>query len=103
MALSKKSYASPHLHARAAARPADWADAIVSTLPELCTTKQTAGILNVSRRQLYRYIAAGKLPLVRPGGAKTIRIPKAAIAQFVRSWLTPAAANAPHRRGRTVE
>ena len=41
MALSKKSPVSPLLHARAAGAPADWADAIVSELPELCTTKQT--------------------------------------------------------------
>jgi excisionase family DNA binding protein len=89
MASSKHHVSS--LLARATHGPSDWADAIVAALPELCTTKQTAQILNVSLRQLYRYIAAGRLPLVRPGGTKTIRIPKAAVAEFVRSWLTPAA------------
>jgi excisionase family DNA binding protein len=55
----------------------------LARLPEVLKVGEAAAILRVGRNQLYEAIARGELRAVRIG--RTIRIPKAALADF----LTP--------------
>ena len=55
----------------------------------LLTAKEAAVRLGVSRRTVFRLFETGALPRVRMGN-RTIRIPAAAIADFVRNATAPA-------------
>jgi excisionase family DNA binding protein len=63
----------------------DFADAAVSSLPPLCTTSEAADFLRVSRRHLYRYISAGRLPTIQHGSRGQVLIPKTGLAAYLRA------------------
>jgi hypothetical protein len=61
-----------------------FADEAVSDLPALCTTKESAGFLRLSVRQLFRIIGAGKLtPLQHKAGGQVL-IARGELARYVR-------------------
>ena len=80
MSLSKKS---PVVDVRLAP---SWIDDVVASLPAVCTTDEAVSVLRCSRRCLYRWIAAGKIPAVKTGAGNSARvlIPRVAIADFLR-------------------
>lgn len=63
------------------------ADALRAPRPEfLLTPQQVAGILNVDRQTVYRYVKDGKLSAVRPlgrGPGRLIRIPVTQVADML--------------------
>lgn len=64
-----------------------WIDDTVAELPPLLTTDEAMRVLRTSRRNLYRWIAAGKLGAVRGGvgGSARVLVPRAAISEYLRS------------------
>jgi excisionase family DNA binding protein len=60
-------------------------DDILKGLPPLATVPQAQGVLTLSKSSLYALLESGRLAHVRlGGGGGAIRIPRAAIAQYLR-------------------
>jgi excisionase family DNA binding protein len=64
----------------------DWVAAAVGHLPSLVTVAEVVAVLRLSRRHLYRLVAAGKLMAVRhtEGGSSPLLIPRASIERYLR-------------------
>jgi excisionase family DNA binding protein len=62
---------------------------MVVQLPEVLKVCEAAAILRVGHNQLYQAVACGELPAVRIG--RTIRIPKAALADLLTTVPEPVA------------
>jgi excisionase family DNA binding protein len=60
-------------------------------LPEVLKVPEAAAILRVGRNQLYAAVARGEVPAIRIG--RTIRIPKAPLADLLTAPPDPAAAS----------
>jgi excisionase family DNA binding protein len=61
-----------------------WIEDVIADLPELVTTDEARLALRMSRRHLYRQIAAGRLQAVRRGVGRRVLLPRAAIAAYLR-------------------
>jgi len=66
-------------------RATEWVDDAVAGLPPLCTTAEVLGVLRISRRHLYRLVAAGRIEAVKPRarGASRLLIPRAALRGYL--------------------
>lgn len=62
-----------------------WAGDALAGLPAMLTTDEAVGVLRTSRRNLYRWISAGKLRAVRSGagGSSRVLIPRTSIAEYL--------------------
>lgn len=80
-----KRQTPPARPAHAGAEGPPWAADALGGLPAVLTTDEAIGVLRTSRRNLYRWIAAGKLRAVRHGvgGSARVLIPRAAIAAYL--------------------
>ena len=65
----------------------DWVDTVVAQLPPLATTTETAAALRLSRRQLKRYEALGKIKAIHhgTGGSARAFFPRDQVAAYLRS------------------
>lgn len=65
----------------------DWVDDAVQGLPALVTTEEAVQVLRTTRRNLYRWLATGKIPSVKHGfgGSSRVLIPKPALVKYLRS------------------
>lgn len=65
----------------------DWVDAAVAGLPPLITTEEAVEVLRTTRRNLYRWLATGKIASVKHGfgGSSRVLIPKPALVKYLRS------------------
>jgi excisionase family DNA binding protein len=68
-----------------------WVDAVLATLPPLLTTEEAREVLRTSRRNLYRWIATGRLHAVKTaaGTSGRVLVPKPSIEAYLRA-LEPA-------------
>lgn len=67
-----------------------WVDETLDNLPLLLTISETARLLRMSERQVYRLGETGRLTLVSKGGEGSRRVvPKVSIAKFLRSLEEP--------------
>lgn len=65
----------------------DWVAAAVEGLPALITTEEAVEVLRTTRRNLYRWLADGKIASVKHGfgGSARVLIPKPALVKYLRS------------------
>lgn len=66
---------------------ADWVRDVIANLPPLATISETAEALRMSRRNVSRLLARGRLDAVRTGvggGSSRVLIARAEIARFLR-------------------
>jgi excisionase family DNA binding protein len=80
-----------NMHARPVAESepfeADWVRDVVAKLPPLATISEAAEALRMSRRNVSRLLARGRLDAVRTGvggGSSRVLIARAEIARFLR-------------------
>jgi excisionase family DNA binding protein len=68
-----------------------WVDAVLATLPPLLTTDEAREVLRTSRRNLYRWIATGRLHAVKTaaGTSGRVLVPRPSIEAYLRA-LDPA-------------
>ena len=64
----------------------DWVDEAVAGLPALVTTAEAIKVLRTTQRNLYRWIAIGKITAVKHGcgGSSRVLIPKPALVKYLR-------------------
>jgi excisionase family DNA binding protein len=58
---------------------------------ELLTVSETAAALRLGERTIRGMIADGRLPAVRPGGLRVVRVPSAAVRRLQKLEVDPRA------------
>lgn len=65
-------------------KPSAWIDDALADVPALATADEVRAVLRLSRRHLYRLLAAGKLHAVKMGvGSSRVLIPRSALRDFL--------------------
>jgi excisionase family DNA binding protein len=79
----RKRFANPRMRA---SNPT-WIVEMLEGLPPLLTTAEATTVLRMSRRHLYRLVAAGRLFRIRPNGSGSARllIPRESVEAYLRS------------------
>jgi excisionase family DNA binding protein len=62
-----------------------WVEEAVAGLPVLVTTAEATKVLRTTQRNLYRWIAIGKITAVKDtcGGSTRVLIPKSALVKYL--------------------
>ena len=64
----------------------DWVEETIEHLPMLLTIAETARVLRMSERQVWRLASAGRLMMVNKGGKGSSRVvPRGSLERYLRS------------------